>query len=319
MTSKAHPKALLCAISNGAYVSLALAEPGQRPQTINRYACAGLADFNEAALRFLDDHDRPELTGAAFATSGWEVDGEVDLVHYGFRVSRSGLRDLLNVSRANIVNKFVARALAIPTLRDHERVQVCGGEAKPEQVIVILGPNVGFGGALLAPDGMGRWTASHCEGGHADFAPGNLLEVEILKLLMAKYGHVSRERAVSIPGLVELYQCLTQIDGDEVTNISAEEIVALAYAEQDRALRAIRVQTEIFAGTASDFALVTGARGGVYLSGDLLELLGDLFDHNVFSDRFHAKGRVSSFVRDIPVFKVTAEEEEIVGLSTLFS
>ena len=311
-------KALLCNISNGAYISLALANEGRRPETITRYACASLDDLNSALLSFLEGHGHPPLAGAAFSTSGWEVDGEVDLVHYGFSLSNRDLRALLNVSRVSIVNEFVAKALAIPSLGEHERLQVCGGQAMREQVIVILGPTVGFGGALLAPDGMGRWTASHCEGGHSDFAPGNMLEVDILKLLMAKYGHVSRERAVSIPGLVDLWQCLCVLDGGDDCEITAEEIVALAYAEDERALKAIRIQTEVFAGTAADYALITGARGGVYLSGTLLDLLGDLFDHAVFSQRFHAKGRVSSYVRDIPVFKVTADDTEILGLSTLF-
>lgn len=312
-------KAFLCNISNGAYISLALAEPGQRPQAISRYACSNLDDFCEAVGRFLEDNDNPELSSGAFSTCGWEVDGEVDLVHFGFKVSRGSLRTLLNVPRVNIVNEFVAKALAIPVLAEHERVQVCGGKAMPEQVMVILGPTVGFGGALLAPDGMGRWTASHCEGGHSDFAPCNPLEIDILKILMAKYGHVSRERAVSIPGLVELWQCLTVLDGEPEPDIDAEQIIALAYAENARALQAIRIQTELFAGTASDYALITGARGGVYLSGELLDLIGDLFDYQIFSDRFHSKGRVSSYVRDIPVFKVIMDDAEIVGLSTLFS
>lgn len=312
-------KALLCNISNGAYISLALAEPGTRPEAAMRYACTSLADFNGAVLTFLQDNGNPDLSGAAFSTSGWEVDGQVDLVHYGFTLSRSGLRDLLHVSRLHIVNEFVAKALAVPGLGEHERVQVCEGQALPEQVMVILGPTIGFGGALLAPDGMGRWTASHCEGGHSDFAACNLFEVDILKLLMAKYGHVSRERVVSIPGLVELWQCLGVLDGEDASEISAEEIVAMAYAEDPRALGAIKLQTQIFAGTAADYALITGARGGVYLSGELLDLLGDLFDHDVFSERFHDKGRVSSYVRDIPVFKVTSEDTEIAGLSTLFA
>ena len=312
-------KALLCNISNGAYISLALADQGQRPETITRYACASLDDVNDAMLAFLEGHGHPKLAGAAFSTSGWEVDGEVDLVHFGFRLSNRDLSALLNVPRVSILNEFVAKALAIPSLADNERLKVCGGQAMREQVMVILGPTIGFGGALLAPDGMGRWTASHCEGGHSDFAPGNMLEVEILKLLMAKYGHVSRERAVSIPGLVDLWQCLCILDGEDNCDITPEEIVALAYADDERALKTIRIQTEVFAGTAADYALITGARGGVYLSGTLLDLLGDLFDHEVFSQRFHNKGRVSSYVRDIPVFKVTAEDSEILGLSTLFA
>ncbi len=315
-------KAFLCNISNGSYLSLALAEPGQRPGVISRYACASVEDFNESVLQFLEGHGNPTLAGAAFATSGWEVDGEVDLVHYGFALKRDALRTILNVARVNIVNEFVAKALALPGLAEDEREKVCDGEALPEQVMTILGPTVGFGGALLAPDGMGSWTASHCEGGHSDFAAGTLLEVEILKLLLIKYGHVSRERVVSIPGLIDIWHCLGVIEGTEVndteTEITAEQIVALAYADHERARQTIRIQTEAFAGTASDYALITGARGGVYLSGDLLELLGELFDHEVFARRFHDKGRASSYVRDIPVYKVVAKDVELVGLSTLF-
>lgn len=313
-------QAFLCNISNGTYVSLALAVPGQRPGAISRYACTSLADFQEAVSTFLAGHGDPKLSGGAFSTSGWEVDGEVDLVHYGFTLRRDSLRALLNISRVNIVNEFVAKALALPVLGDQDRVRICGGEAMPEQVMAILGPTIGFGGALLAPDGMGRWTASHCEGGHSDFAAATLTEVEILKYLMQKYGHVSRERILSIPGLIELWKYLSAVEGDYEAEgeISAEGIVALAYADHERAKRVIQIQTEVLAGTASDYALITGARGGVYLSGALLDLLGDLFDHEVFSTRFHDKGRVSSYVRDIPVFKVVAEDTEILGLSTLF-
>lgn len=310
--------AFLCNISNGTYISLALAVPGQPPGTISRYACTSLYDFNTAVVSFLEGHGSPALISAAFSTSGWEVDGEVDLVHFGFTLKRNALRQLLGVSRVDIVNEFVAKAMALPLLGDEDRAKICGGEAMPEQVMAILGPTIGFGGALLAPDGMGRWTASHCEGGHSDFAAATLAEVEILKCLMQRHGHVSRERVLSIPGLTEVWQCLAVIDGEtDAAAPGAEEIVALAYADDERAQKAIRVQTEVLAGTASDYALITGARGGIYLSGELLDLLGDLFDHEIFSRRFHDKGRVSSYVRDIPVFRVTAEDTEILGLSTL--
>jgi len=312
------PKAFLCDVSNGSYICLALSDPGRRPDAICRYACNSFEDFTDSVLNFLQDNGNPSLLGAAFSTSGWEVDGQVDLVHYGFTLNRESLRSLLKVTRINIVNEFVAKALALPNLTDNERIQVCGGVAMPEQVMIILGPTVGFGGALLAPDGMGRWTASHCEGGHSDFAASTPLEVDILKLLLAKFGHVSRETAISIPGLVELWHCLAKLEGEEEGEISAEEIVARAYADDKRAQKAIEVQTQIFAGTASDYALITGARGGVYLSGELIDILGDLFDHSVFAERFHNKGRVSSYVRDIPVFKVIVDDTEIAGLSTLF-
>jgi glucokinase len=312
-------KVLLSDISKGSHISLALADAGKRPETVVRYACTSYENFCDSLLEFLHDNGDPYLAGAAFSTSGWEVDGHVDLVHYGFTLSRDVLRALLDVQGISLVNNFVAKALSIPSLKEHEYVKVCGGAAIPEQVIAILGPAQGFGGALLAPDGMGRWTASHCEGGHADFAPCNSLEIEILKLMMAKYGHVSRERAVSIPGLVELWQCLSALENDSGPAPAVEEILTLAYADEARAQKALQVQTELFAGTASDYALIMGARGGIYLSGDLLDLMGDLFDHEIFARRFYDKGRVSSYVRDIPVFQVIVPDIEIIGLSTLFA
>ena len=48
------------------------------------------------------------------------------------------------------------------------------------------------------------------EGGHADFAPRNELEIELLRHLIARFGHVSYERVVSGPGLLNIYRFLKE-------------------------------------------------------------------------------------------------------------
>ncbi len=311
-------KVLLGDLSNGSYLKLALAAPGQRPDAPAFYACDSQANFEDAIADFLYESGQPALTGAGMSTSGWEVDGHIDLVHYGFSVELQALRVLLGVQRVSMVNDFVAKALAVPVLEEIEREKVCGGNMSPADVIAVIGPTAGLGGAFLAPDGQGGWVATHCEGGHSDFAPRNALEIEVLKLLMAKYGHVSCEHGVSGPGLTELWRCLSIIEGDQPSEPGVDEILALAYADDARARQAVQVQTELFAGVASDFALTMGAKGGVYLCGSHLDALGSLFDHEVFARRFYDKGRVSSYVRDIPVYKIVTAEPEILGLSTLF-
>lgn len=309
---------LLGDLSNGSYLKLAIAESGQRPQSMGSFACASADDFEQAVSGFLADNGDPRISGAAFSTSGWEVDGQLDLVHYGFSLHRRQIAELLGVQRLSIVNDFVAKALTVPVLEEDERVKVCGKDALPEQVIAVVGPTGGLGGAFLSPNGRGSWSVTHCEGGHSDFAPRTAQEIEILKLLMKKYDHVSCERGVSSAGLIELWECLCILSGDEPSAPMPEEILALAYSGDARALEAIRIQTELYAGVASDFALTMGARGGVYLAGSYLALLDGLFDHDVFARRFYDKGRVSSYVKDIPVYRITAAEPEILGLSTLF-
>ena len=311
-------RVLLGDLSNGAFLKLALAEPGQRPDRVDLYACPSLRDFEEAIAGYVADHGNPKLTGAGFSTSGWEVDGQIDLVHFGFPLDRHHVGAFLGTRRISMVNNFVATALAVPILGDHEKQHVCGRAGVPGDVVAVVGPTVGLGGAFLSPNGRGGWVATHAEGGHADFAPATGLEIKILKLMMARHGHVSRERAISAPGLVELWTCLSLIAGEEPQPLAVDEVLARAHAGDERALEAVHVQTELYAGMASDFALMTGAKGGVYLSGSHLDALGGLFDFEVFAARFYDKGRVSSYVRDIPVYKIAADEPEIAGLSTLF-
>ena len=311
-------RVLLGDLSNGAFLKLSLAAPGERPERVDLYACPSLQDFEEAIAGYVADHGHPNLVGAGFSTSGWEVDGQIDLVHFGFPLDRRHIEALLGTRRIRMVNNFVATALAIPILEGHEKQHVCGPEGLPGDVVAVVGPTQGLGGAFLLANGRGGWVATHAEGGHADFAPATALEIKILKLMMARHGHVSRERAVSAPGLVELWTCLSLIAGEEPEPLAVEEVLARAHSGDERALEAVQVQTELYAGVASDFALMTGAKGGVYLSGSHLDALGGLFDFEVFAARFYDKGRVSSYVRDIPVYRIVADEVEVAGLSTQF-
>ena len=309
---------LLSDISNGAYLKLALARRGERPENTTHYACNSLETFTCAISDFLEDQGKPELLGAAISAAGWEKGGIIQLPNHGFSIDRADMRKLLGVQRINLVNDFVAKALAIPRLETHEREQICGGEPLTEQVIAVIGPHNGLGMSALAPDGMGNWTAMPTEGGHSDLAPTTDLEDAVLKVLIEKYGHVSRERVISIPGLVDIWGALAKIDGDDAVAPSAEEIIAMASAEDTRAHQAIDLSMGWFAAMASDVALILGARGGVYLSGDLLDMIGDMFDIEAFVTRYSSKGRLSTYVKEIPVFKTTAPDMEIIGLATLF-
>ena len=310
---------LLSDISHADYQKLALTRRGERPQETTHYVCRNLEEFKTAIKQFMEASACESLAGAAISAAGWENHGVISMPNHGFAVSRAEMREFLDVRRLNLVNDLVATALAVPRLESFERVQICGGAPAEEQVIGVLGANFGLGQAALAPDGIGGWTALPCEGGHSDLAPTNDLEDEVLKLLTRRFGHVSRERVVSVPGLCNVWGALAAIERDTgVAMPTPEEIVAAASAGEMRAARTIELSMGWFAAMASDVALILGARGGVYLTGELLELLGDLFDSEAFVKRYCDKGRLSGYVSDVPLFKVTAHDTEVIGLATLF-
>ena len=309
---------LLSDISNGAYLKLALSRKGERPREATHYTCNDLESYKAAITDFLDVQDRPKLAGAAISAAGWERGGIIQLPNHGFSIDRADMRGFLETPRINLVNDFVAKALAIPRLHGNECEKICGGDAMEEQVIAVIGPHNGLGMSALVPDGMGGWTAMPTEGGHSDLAPTSDIEDAVLRVLIDKYGHVSRERVISIPGVVDIWGALAQIEGDDIKAPSIEEIIALASTGDTRAKQAIDLSMGWFAAMASDVALILGARGGVYLAGDLLDMIGDLFDVPAFCRRYAEKGRLSDYVSEIPVYRTLAPDMEIIGLATLF-
>ncbi|MBW8881246.1 MAG: glucokinase [Asticcacaulis sp.] len=233
-------------------------------------------------------------------------------------IVREEIRNVLGIQRVNLVNNFVARALAVPRLKLSEVEKICGDDPMDEQVIAVLGPHHGLGLAALAPDGAGSWTAIPCEGGHSDLPVTNDREWQVYQGLARRHGHVTREMAVSLDGLVHVWEALSEIDGEEAISKTPEEVIALASIGDARSVEAVRLSVGWLADMASDVGLMLGARGGIYLTGDLMDLLGDLFDTAGFHERYVDKGRLSTYVGEIPVYKTLSKELEIIGLATLF-
>ncbi|MDC7682949.1 glucokinase [Asticcacaulis sp. BYS171W] len=309
---------LLSDLSNSAYMKLALAHPGERPELSTLYPCKSLEEFNGSVVDFLEAHGNPDLIGAAVSACGWEVGGGLSMPNHGYRMERSDLRELLNIQRLHIVNDCVSRAMAVERLFDSEVIKVCGGQGEDGLTKALIGSGRGLGVAGIVLDDLGNPTVLPCEGGHADLATVSAREDSVFAHLEAKYGHVSRERVASISGLAELYEILGRIDDGDTRRVNAAEVVALAHTGDRRAKEAIGLCQGWLAAMASDTALMLGARSGVYLSGELLELIGDLIDWPAFEARFTDKGRLRSYMQDIPVYLTRAADLELIGLTTLF-
>ncbi len=78
------------------------------------------------------------------------------------------------------------------------------------------------------------------EGGHSDLAPANDLEDAVLKILIEKYGHVSRERVISIPGLIDIWRALAILDGEAGDDLpTSRDIIDRAKAGDERGIKTI--------------------------------------------------------------------------------
>jgi len=139
-------------------------------------------------------------------------------------------------------------------------------------------------------------------------------ESRIADLLRARFGHVSWERALSGPGLVNLYASVAQLEGQPPELLTPADI-----DERGRNGSCVlcREALEIFCATlgtaAGNVALTLGARGGVFIGGGIVPRLGEFFDGSAFRARFESKGRLSDYVRPIPTFVITAAYPGLIG------
>ena len=224
---------------------------------------------------------------------------------------RLGLRDLA------IINDFTAIALAIPAMKPADMFKIGPGKAVKDAPIAVLGPGTGLGVSLLVPDGR-RWLPVATEGGHVTLPATDEADEAVIALLRARFGHVSAERVLSGPGLVNLYDAVSAVAGKPAAPLTAAEITDRALAGTDGQAAATLDHFCALLGTvAGDLALTTGALGGIYIAGGIVPRFGRYLAKSPFRSRFTSKGRFKSYLRNIPVHVVTADQPALKGLSRL--
>ena len=269
--------------------------------------CAQFPTVEAAIAAYLADVE-PSMGGAKIAEAAFGIANPVtgDAIHmtnHSWRFSQRAVRDALGLQRLVVINDFTALALALPTLTPDQLRAVGGGDAVPGNAIALLGPGTGLGvSGLVFPPGARTGVPLAGEGGHVTLAAQTRREFDVLRILHARYGHVSAERAVCGAGLVDLYDAVRQLahlDGAEVS--SAAQVTELALQVQDPlALQALELFCGFLGNVAGNLALTLGARGGVYIGGGIVPRLGTWFDRSPFRERFESKGRFQSYLASIP-------------------
>lgn len=155
-----------------------------------------------------------------------------------------------------------------------ELVALNPGRARPAAAQALIAAGTGLGTALLVKDRLGIQVLAS-EGGHADFAPRNEDEVALWRFLTARHGHVSVERVVSGPGLVNIFESLRNSGWDVPEWLSRRlvrtpdraAVIAQAATPGEAAIcaQALKLFLAAYGAAAGNLALIALATGGVYL------------------------------------------------------
>ena len=286
---------------------------------------SGGYDSLEAILADFVSKQRPDvINGACFGVAGPVVRGEVSATNLVWKVARASLSGALGVESVYLINDLEATAYGIETLGRDQLFTLSEGACEPEGNRALIAAGTGLGTAAIFWDGT-RYRPAPSEGGHTDFAPRTDVELELFDHLREKFaGHVSYERVISGPGLVNIYEFLRGRGHAEEPAWLAREIggagdaaaaigAAALSGRSELAVRALDLFVEVYGAAAGNLALLLKATGGLYVGGGIAPKILDKLRDGAFMRTFAAKGRMSGLAASFPVRVVLDDKTALYG------
>jgi glucokinase len=276
--------------------------------------------LGEIVSKFLEGGStRPEM--ACFGIAGPVHHGRVETSNLPWIIEQSRLAKQIQLPGTLLINDLEANAWGIGGLDSKDLVSL--NEVVPSDGNqAVIAPGTGLGEAGLFWNGSQHQVFA-CEGGHADFAPQGELQIELLRFLAARYGHVSYERILSGPGLVNVYEFLREAGcGDEPGGFAARLALPDAAAEISRAAlngtnplaeKALDLWVAVYGAEAGNLALKTMAIGGIFLSGGISPKILSKLKGPIFMRSFLDKGRLRPLLESVPVQVVTNDKAGLLG------
>jgi len=276
----------------------------------------------ESALRkFLSDPVSP-ITRACLGIAGPVRYGRSEATNLPWVIDSQKIAQQLNLPRVGLINDWEAGAYGIAALeaKDFEVLNQGADDAQGNRAVIAAGTGLGQVG-LFWDDKEYRPFAS--EGGHADFAPRNHVEMDLLDYLLRRHSRVSVERVISGPGLFNIYQFLKDTGRDEEPAWLVEQmrhkdppvVITENGLEGKSSLctQTLDLFVSLYGAEAGNLALKVMATGGVYLGGGIAPKMVAKLREPIFMNAFTAKGRMRPLLQAIPVRVILNPKVALLG------
>lgn len=277
--------------------------------------------LDEIVRQFLGEHGLT-IKRACFGVAGPIRNRRSKPSNLPWVVDADQLATLFGFDAVTLVNDLEANAFGLVALEAKDFAVLNEGAPESEGNTAIISAGTGLGEAGLHFEGkMRRPFAS--EGGHADFAPRNELEIELLRYLIPQFHHVSYERVLSGPGLLNIYTFLRDTGrgeeaawlADEMQEADPSAVITRAALEgkSELCMRALDLFVSIYGAEAGNLALKVNATGGVFLGGGIAPRIIDKLKSPAFMEAFTAKGRMRPLLEAVPVRVILNDMTALIG------
>ena len=265
-----------------------------------------------------------QVTAACFGVPGPVRHGRLRLTNLPWTLDSRELSSGLGIEHVFLINDLEANGYGIAELTADQIFTLSEGDSGQTGNRALIAAGTGLGQSLLIWNGHIH-VPYPSEGGHADYAPRNEDEIDLLRFLKEKYnGRVSFERVVAGMGLTSIYQFLRDVRGMEEPVWLREKIAKASDPNSVITENALSAKSEIcekaldmfvsaYGAEAGNLALKVLSVGGLYVGGGIAPRIIEKLKDGTFLKAFTDKGRLSQLLINMPVRVILESRAALMG------
>lgn len=294
---------------------------------ITSYPSGEYDHLSDIIEEYLNAHSQPRIDRACFAVAGPVRDNgnhqTAQITNLPWKLNSTDIAAATGIPTLRLINDFQGTGYGIELLGNDDLLTVQQAVALPMGPRAVVGAGTGLGMGLLFWNGD-HYHAYPSEGGHADFAPANAGQRELMAFVGSRLQaeRFSVERVLSGSGLSLIYEFVWHRNNahdlpspnELKDNPQAPAMISrLAHENHEVARQALELFTELCGTTCGNVALTCLPTGGLYISGGVVQKNIDYFDTKRFINAFLNKGRLSPVLQTIPVHIITHPQVGLLG------
>lgn len=255
-----------------------------------------------------------------FGVAGPVLNGHAKLSNIMWEIDSNELSNHFGVKNVQLINDLEATAYGLAMLTEKDITEIHKGNDAAVGNAAVIAPGTGLGEAGLYWDGN-YYHPFATEGGHSDFAPRNQFDFDLYNFLQKKFGHVSWERLVCGPGIVNIYDFLRDEKKREepewlkekYKNGDAAAVISQHAKQSEICKETMQVFIRYLAYESANLILKLKATGGLFIGGGIAPLIVSLFENNVFYSSFCQSGRLNYLLEKVPVKIILNTKTALLG------
>ena len=296
-----------------------------QPLAVSRYPSRRYGGIAEIIALFLEESGfRPYC--ACLGVAGVTGRERATVTNLPWVVDSRQLAETFGFSRVALLNDMTAVCASLAILGDQDWLELQPGDGEGGELTAVIAPGTGLGEGLLFRSAEVFFPCGS-EGGHADFAPVDGEQEELLRWMLRRGGRVSYEDLIAGPGIPLLHDFLRQSGGVA----GSPEVEALLRDAADRTpvivdaairdlpcplcRRTLELFLAILGSEAGNLALKVYAKGGVYVGGGIVPRLIGRLSFAGFLENFRRKGKMEQLMASFPVRLITHRSAALLGVA----